>query len=146
MVRIWVTSALKYDLTGFNKYSSFSGQRVHINYDLWETHLWTYSMSTSLTRKPRTCICVFLKKVSFCDNFWIYVQIIGQLSLGSFVWYETSIISSESCLVCILSRMFIPEDGRFPTRKLAQLIPQKLRFTFAFPGRSIKLRSNQQRI
>jgi len=51
----------------------------------------------------------------------------------------------ESCLVRIWYGMFISNDGRVLTRKLAQLIRQKSLFSFAFSGCLIKLWSNRKR-
>jgi len=78
------------------------------------------------------------KLVNSCTDQWAAL-----LKPFRLVWNEYHLLR-ELCSACLIQNVH-PGHGRVPTRKLARHIRRKLRFTFAFLGRSIKLWSNRQR-
>ena len=75
---------------------------------------------------------VIIETLASAIKLWIAVEINEQLFLGSFVWYETSIIFLDSNIVHIWFEMVIREEGVTPTRKLAQLIRWKSQYIRIF--------------
>ena len=96
--------------------------------ELWsfcKTHLWQKCLPVKPLCRNHACDYT-LKRLVLRLTFG---DINGQLSLrGPFVWFKTSIIFLERCLVRIWFEIFIPEDGRVPTWKFAQLIRRKIVF------------------